>query len=264
MRDVSPQVIRQRRRYGGSDRVAASFNASQYVRHASIKDPFSLGILPDGDTFWRGVIGGESGSQSLFAIFSLREPTRLGARLVPSNRYKDQYVSLSLTDANGRQLLQETIKLTAGAPPERVIPDIAIFTSDGYVEAGYWANGYTDLEGGTTQTISNFDDPSAPLPLLPGGEPLDAGTYLVVLSSSQWAQLPFELQLTTRQPRALAGSADLVVDMTGRTSLLSCSGTAELPLEPQGRVASVALLAGAADLVLTPAATLSRVSPFQA
>jgi hypothetical protein len=263
-RDVSAGILEIRRTYGGSDRAAPSFNATQYVRHASVEDPLDLGPLPDGDVFLDGVIGAEAGSQSLFIRFELPEPARLGARVMPGNRYQSQYIELHLSTPSGQQLLEESIRFAPLPPAVQESPYITITITDGYAEAGYWVEGYAVFDGGVRQTINNPQRSSEQLPeFLPSGEVLAAGTYLAVLSNSQWSSLPFTLHLGTRQPRLLGGEITLDLEVDGRSSMLRAGGVADLPLELNGQLARNTQLAGVSDLSLEPVATMTRVSPFQ-
>lgn len=263
MQDVSAEILEQLRTYGGSDRVAASFNATRYVRHGSTTDPLDLGPLLDGDTFLEGVVGGESGSQSLYVAFSLDGPARLGARLVPGNRYRDQYIGLNVSSPAGAQVPQRDLVLVPSPPPRLDQAYVTVTITDGYAETGYWLDGYALFDGGTVQTISSPEQSPSPPPLLPGGDVLPGGAYRAVISTSRWSELPFVLHLATRRPRSLSGSADLVLEMDGRTSLQRAGALADLFLEVDGRIANVAHLAGTGDLSLAPVAALSRVSPFQ-
>jgi len=259
--DVSPRINQIVGAYGGSDRVAPSFNVTRYVRHGSTGDPLDLGALPDGDVILDGIIGGEAGSSTLYFTFRLDEPARLAGRIAPVQRYKDQYISLFLADEQDdwRAMGGEGYTLV----PFPFIPaDRSQSTLDAqsYVNAGYWFDGYAISEGFSEQlSASTIEVETRPIPT---SEVMPAGTYRAVVSSSQWPALPFRLQLSSRGAVRLSGDADLALSASLRTSLVRIGGSATLPLAPTARLRGQRRLTGEADLALTPAGTLLRISPF--
>jgi hypothetical protein len=128
------------------------------------------------------------------------------------------------------------------------------------VISGYWADSYATGEGFTEQdakaSLRNE------LRLIPTGEVLPPGRYLATVTSSQWTEIPFRLQLSSRKGVLLSGQVDIDLTTATRTSLVRIGGTADIPLSSNGRTAQVLRPAAAADMELTPAATVERISPY--
>jgi hypothetical protein len=261
--DVSPRITEIVGGYGGSDRVAPNFSTTRYVRYGSTTDPLDLGGLPGGDVILDGVIGGESGANTLYFKFRLNEPARLAARIVPLQRYRDQYISLSLADEEGDWR-------AAGGEgyatlPFPFIPDElteSILNAQSYVNSNYWAEGYALSEGFSDRLAATTIRTDARL--IPVSDIMPSGLYRVVVSSSQWPALPFRLQLSSRGAVRLSGDADLALSASLRTSLVRLGGSVTLPITPTARIRGQRRLSGEAGLALAPAGTLSRVSPFGA
>lgn len=259
--DVSQRVIQIRRTYGGSDRAYPSFNAPQYVRHGSVGDPFDLGVIPEGDLFLEGRLGGESGSQTLFFQFELEEPARLAGRIAPVQRYTDQYISFGLADAAGERISGNGEGYaTVQFPFFATDPVQLVLGASSYVTNGYWVDGYAAGEGFSERAAQQSlrIEPR----LVPAGPVLPAGLYQARVSSSQWVELPFRLQLSSRRPVRLTGDASTDLIVSARTSLVRLGGSVGLSLVPRARVSRVRELRTEATIPLTPVGTISRISPF--
>lgn len=286
--------------YGGSDSVAPNFNCSRYVRFFSIHEPRDLGEIPEGALVLDGLVGAQSGTQTLFFRFHALLPARIGLRKVPLNPYTDQYIALGLSDPDGNN-----IPIQPEAPPASQIfttevrsGAVALELQPGYLEADYWDEGYAEAEGlvlnippaistefGTTQEIDSL--------VAAAGALRPAGTYTITVSSSQWPQLPFRLQLIARPSEELHATGTLVIDPTGRLGLFDLDGLAEFQVDATGHLARLYTLGAdllisytvdqywqdgyavndglaaadpnpqVADFTITPTALVQRLSPIQ-
>ena len=207
--------------YGGSDDTRPSFNRPQYTIHATKGDPRDLGSYSTADITVKGEIGAESGSQTLFFQFHITEQERiLEIRGVQVNKYTDQYISFHLRDSSGRTLALEPLPLDviedAAFPP----PAIQL----GYVLCGYWETGYadSDCESAPAAWLSTEIIPGGPKSYYSRGEAiLRNGTYGLIVSSSQWVRLPYELRIIV-DPLAveLNGDASVKCQATGVLDLV--------------------------------------------
>ena len=273
--DQSPAVQALVAGYGGSDSTLPNFNRPQYVRFASIHDSRDLGQIPAEGVVLDGLVGAQSGTQTLFFRFHSPQPARIGLRRVLLNPYTDQYITLGLRGPDG--LL---IPVQPDAPPTppgdtfRLVSDGGFSNlAEGYVRDGYWASfdggysvvdlkegyaedGYWDeiyvqiedlilvppvisLEFGAAQEVDSL--------VIAAAEQRPPGIYTVTVSSSQWPQLPFRLQLLVRADRDLRGVADFTIQGTGRL-LFDLGGVAAFRIDAVGRLARLYILGAATSL----------------
>lgn len=265
--DVNEAAITAR--YGGSDNTSPSFNRARYVRFGAAGEPAELGVLDSESLIVSGLIGAESGTQTLFFRFHLPEPARIGIDLGVGNIYIDQYIALSLKAPTGRWIPPEDVRLLQPVVAQQQFS--VDFTppdgpgdpaSEAYVDPGYWVFGYAELDGDILIPPSFIPLLGASTNAVPASEPLPEGEYLIAVSSSQWPQLPFRFQLATRGNPHLHGAVDLALEPIGRLSLVKIGGSADVRLEPRSRIRQFVNLSGSAETLIEPRLTLRRVSPF--
>jgi hypothetical protein len=265
-RQPLPPVITSRG-YGGSDRVAPSLNALQYVRFNSVQTPQDLGAVDQQNLAIPGVIGAKVGSQTLFYVFRTTESRAIGVRVLTANAWIGQYISVSLTDEQGRQLPSGDESFQP--PPARSRPanrlQVAL-VGTGHTDSGYWQNGYAEGDGGTIPVVVDTPDdtdgrPSDdPLLARPSGAVRPAGAYAIAVSTSQWQKLPFTLQVAAVNNPPLSGQALLLLVSDARLSLQYLNGSAVLSLEAGAVPLTQVRTSGTAELRLSPRATLRRIS----
>ena len=247
--------------YGGSDDTRTSFNRSRYTVHASKGDPKDLGEHSSTEITIKGEIGAENGSQTLFFRFRTTEEARVEVRGVRINRYTDQYISLDLRDGSGRAL---TLEQLSGDVVEDSVALAGLGIPTGYVTCGYWETGYAELDCALA--------PAAGIRVEPKGMDLyyerigataSAGTYDLVVSTSQWTRLPYELRVIV-DPLvvALSGEAAVEVEATGRLALAAPAGEALISMPASGRLIETRLLQGEASAAVPATGRLDRTSPF--
>jgi hypothetical protein len=265
-RQPLPPVITSRG-YGGSDRVAPSLNALQYVRFNSVQTPQDLGAVDQQNLAIPGVIGAKVGSQTLFYVFRTTESSAIGVRVLTANAWIGQYISVSLVDEQGRQLPSGDGSFQP--PPARSRPANRLqvtLVSTGHTDSGYWQNGYAEGDGGTIPVVVDTPDdadgrsPDDPLLARPSGAVRPAGAYAIAVSSSQWQKLPFTLQVAAVNNPPLSGQALLLLVSDARLSLQHLSGSAVLSLEAGAVPLTQVRTSGTAELRLSPRATLRRIS----
>jgi hypothetical protein len=265
-RQPLPPVITSRG-YGGSDRVAPSLNALQYVRFNSVQTPQDLGAVDQQNLAIPGVIGAKVGSQTLFYVFRTTESRAIGVRVLTANPWIGQYISVSLTDEQGRQLPSGDESFQP--PPARSRPANRLqvtLVGTGHTESGYWQNGYAEGDGGTIPVVVDTPDdtdgrPSDdPLLARPSGAVRPAGSYAIAVSTSQWQKLPFTLQVAAVNNPPLSGQALLLLVSDARLSLQYLNGSAVLSLEAGAVPLTQVRTSGTAELRLSPRATLRRIS----
>jgi hypothetical protein len=83
--DQSPAVQALVASYGGSDSTRPDFNYQRYVQFFSTHEPRDLGQLTEGALVLEGLVGAQSGTQTLFFRFHAPRPARIGLRQVPLN-----------------------------------------------------------------------------------------------------------------------------------------------------------------------------------
>jgi len=283
--DQSPAVQALVAGYGGSDSTLPNFNRPQYVRFASIHDSRDLGQIPAEGVVLDGLVGAQSGTQTLFFRFHSPQPARIGLRRVLLNPYTDQYIALGLRGPDG--LL---IPVQPDAPPTppgdtfRLVSDGGFsnlaegYARNGYwdeggsgappqghVEDGYWDDDYSVIDFGGGYSVVDLKE-GEDLILVPpvislefgaaqevdslaiaAAEQRPPGIYTVTVSSSQWPQLPFRLQLLVRADRDLRGVADFTIQGTGRL-LFDLGGVAAFRIDAVGRLARLYILGAATSL----------------
>ena len=253
--------------YGGSDNAEASFNRPRYVRFYSVHKPRDFGTVEFLDLDLEGVVGAESGTQTLFFRFTITRPAKIGLRKIRLNRYTDQYITIALRDGDGNG-----VPLGADGFAGSTILDRQTFEQIppqileiGYALCGYWENGYAEYDCFSltfppriTIGDADADDPFG----ADYGVLLPAGPYTFTVSSSQWPQLPYRIQVVVAPQINLAGSAELQLTAQARLSLVELGGLADLRLEPSARIPVTYALGGEASFELRPQAGLTQQSPF--
>lgn len=253
--------------YGGSDNAEANFNRSRYVRFYSVHTPRDFGTVEFLSLDLEGVVGAESGTQTLFFRFTITKPAKIGLRKIRLNRYTDQYITIALRDGDGNGIPLGADGFAGSTILDRQtfeqIPPLIL--DIGYVVCGYWENGYAEYDCFTLTfppriTIGDADanDPFGS----DYGVLLPAGPYTFTVSSSQWPQLPYRIQVVVAPQVELAGSAELQLAPQARLSLVELGGQADLRLEPSARIPVTYVLGGEASFELRPQAGLTRQSPF--
>jgi hypothetical protein len=297
--DQSPAVQALVASYGGSDSTRPDFNRLRYVKFSSTHEPRDLGQIPEGAMVLDGLVGAQSGTQTLFFRFYAPRPARIGLRRVPLNPYTDQYISLALRGADGN-----AIAVQPEAPPAQAASVVSIAggaileLQGGYIESDYWDEGYAEAEGlvlnippvisaefGTTQEIDSL--------VAAAGDERPAGVYTITVSSSQWPPLPFRLQVLARPSEDLLGVATFAIEGEGRVGLFDLDALADFQLDASGHLARLYTLGAnqlisyaadqywddgyavndglaaseatpqVADFTITPTALVQRLSPLQ-
>lgn len=102
--DQGPELERRRRRYGGSEPSMPSFLRPQHLRYNSLLKSRDLGVTDNLSAVLSGVVGGQSGSSTLFFRVATRGPARLGVALTPGDRYSDRALRVGICDADHNPL----------------------------------------------------------------------------------------------------------------------------------------------------------------
>jgi hypothetical protein len=263
--DQSAAKVATIQAYGGSDSTLPNFNRPSYVRFFSVHQPRDFGAVPFLRLDLEGLVGAESGTQTLFFSFTTTKPARIGLRRINTNRYTDQYISIGLRDPDGKQ-----VPLGAdGFARSSVIDIVSIELLDpleadiGYAVCGYWDKGYAEYDCFKVFRPSRIQtgDPDDPFESL-GGELMPPGRYVFTVSSSQWPQLPYRIQAIVAPQVDLAGAAEFRLEPQGRLAIQLLRGSADLSLAVTGRIAQTFDLGGVAGLALDVRANLNRQSPF--
>lgn len=214
-----------------------------------------------------GVVGAESGTQTLFFSFRTFSPSRIGLLLVRGQRYEDQYIETSLHDDNGpipvgidgfaRSSLEYPLEF------ERVT---SISLGLGYVECGYWEDGYAlnDCLSFATKQVEQdaygdldykFDSPY--------GAIMPPGQYGFTVSNSQWPKLPYKVLLAIIPPGELSATLECKSDPQARIGLAPLGGVVEMRSDINGVVAGrLSVAAGVVEMTTAPTAMIERVSPY--
>lgn len=245
--------------YGGSDVALPSFNRPRYVRYTSINSPRDFGRIENIQLDLEGVVGAESGSQSLFFAFETSKPFRIRLRRTLFNRYTDQYITISLSGETGPVALE----IDGSGNSFSSLPALEL----GYVACGYWATGYCEADcqrspnfaapAEEAVTDSSTSEVSSPLAGV-----LPAGAYHIVVSSTEWPQLPYRFQASVSLPGELSGVLDLQDVSIGRLALARLTGIAEARSAPVGGLVRELKLNGAATTEARPAGTIEVISPY--
>jgi len=254
--------------YGGSDTASPSFNRPSYVLYTSVNHPKDFGSVRQIDLDIEGVVGAESGSQTLFFTFTTLLLSRITLRRVLLNPYTDQYVSVSLRNNEGSVLLSydgfsyslPDSPASLGAAP------VPIFDL-GYVSCGYWVTGYGENDcqqtspratpvGSGGAAALGVELASASTEIVP------PGPYRVVVSSSEWPQLPYRFLLNVGLVGELSGASDLQDQSRAQLGLTKPVGEARLRLVPMGALVRSIALEGTATSQAVPSGTVTRTSPY--
>lgn len=237
--------------YGGSDNTELSFNASRYVRYASVHEPRDFGAVGSIGLDLQGLVGAQSGTQTLFFRLTAKEECRLGMRKVPINRYTDQYISIGISGEDiGLIDLQEDLEA-----------DIQSAQIDlGYVTCGYWETGYAELDCQFAE-LEQGSLAQEELSYL-GDQTFPPGRYTFTVSSSQWPKLPFHVQIAVATPPVLFGIATQSTDAFGSVGLKSLIGVAAMETAPTLVVGTDKRLVGIATNETKPQGKIQRTSPF--
>lgn len=269
--DESASQVEIVNRYGGSDVAAPSHNRMRYTRHGSVHDALNLGPVDRLNTVIDGMVGAESGTQTLFFEVQSQHPSRIGLRLIRSKPYIDQYISTTLSSEGGPLVLGPdgfAGSTIASAGESGATQDVVLDL--GYVNCGYFerpADGSTYTEqdcsfftvpGITTDPVfstdANFDSPY--------GAVLPAGPYRFTVSSSQWPQLPYCIQIVVIPVGRLAGVATCQSIPRGRLSLSELASTVQLSSLASARLSQGTKLAGVSDMEARPVGVVTRTSPY--
>lgn len=266
--DQSVSELAVRSAYGGSDIAAPSFNRPRYVRYGSVNTPGDLGQLQDIKLELQGVVGGESGTSTLFFAFEATLPARIGLRKVRINPYTDQYISLFLANEIGPIAIGADNFANSSAFGIDEILKIPLLALDlGYVACGYWSKGYAENDclqvsvppaGGSSDTVVDSEAPFTS----PYAGIMPAGKYRVTISNSQWVQLPYSIQLVVLAPLPLEGIAEGRALSRARLGITNLSGASSALSLSIGRLAQVLSLSGASQGEARSAATIERISPY--
>lgn len=248
--------------YGSSDVASPSFNRPRYVRYTSVHAPRDLGPVRKAGFDFEGVVGAESGSQTLFFVFEALLPSRIGLRRILLNPYTDQYVSVFLTNEAGTVALATDGLGDSPAPAASDLAASVVPTFDlGYVLCGHWATGYCENDCRLSSDVA-ADSGVA----VTGGpvleEILPAGTYSIVISNSEWPGLPYRFQLSVNPPGELSGACDLQNETYGNLALAKLEGKAEMRAAPAGALVRQVALSGIAVTEARPSGTITRTSPY--
>lgn len=254
--------------YGGSDATAPSFNRSRYVRYASVHTPRDLGSVRELRLDLEGSIGAQSGTQSLFFRLRTLEPARLGFRRVKINRWTDQYIELSLRGEDG------SIPLGADGFANSQAVDLQAFeilspptlVELGFVACGYWARGYADfdcatVEAPSTTVLGAVSDPNEAFGS-PFGQLMPAGEYFFVVTSSQWPQLPYRVQIAVAPQPELSTEVEMSAEPSAHLALLSLSLDLNMESRVDARLVQTPPLQAAVEMEAQPVGVLERLSPY--
>lgn len=254
--------------YGGSDSTTPSFNRSRYVRYASVHGPRDFGEIREIRLDLEGVVGAESGTQSLFFRFRTLEPARIGARRVLLNYWTDRYITLSLRDADN------PIALGADGFADSAIVDLQAleilapptYLDLGYVSCGYWDKGYAELdcvsiESPSTIVLGAVSDPDQPFGS-PFGRLMPPGDYFFVITSSQWPQLPYRVQIVVAPQPALSTEVEMSTQPSAHLGLLPLAADLDMGTEVGARLVQTLPLQATVEMEAQPSGVLERLSPY--
>lgn len=236
--DQSDSVLLANRTYGGSDNTQPDFNRQAYVKYNSVNDSRELGPVSSARLDFRGVVGGRSGTQTLFFAFTITTPSRVGLRRIRINKYTDQYVMVSLRDNAGPVALGEDGFAGSQLYPVEIVKS-PYSVEIGYVNSGYWDKGYATYdyetrEGGSAVVLAS--EAEAELPFTSNyGELLPPGKYWFLVSSSQWAELPYRVQLAVVPESTPTIAFDMECQLFARAALAPAFVDIEMKAELIGR-----------------------------
>lgn len=262
--------------YGGSDRVAPSFNRMQYVRFGHIHGPKDLGTFSSADLLVRGEVGSESGTATFFFHFALEETARVGIQVYEVTPRTAQYIQYALRRVDGPWLditeygvetweegeattVIEELNQTAGTPEGNRYVELSTSTGLPYWDINY-AEGDDGTPPSTSQTVRVIrNEIEIAYPVAGAIEP---GSYMLTVSCSQWPQIPFLFRLLVRPAATKAGDATVELEPSGRLSLVKISGEATVDVDGEGRIVQTFNLAGEATVTLSPKTSVQVTSPY--
>lgn len=264
--DQSAAQLEVIRSYGSSDVASPNFNYPRYVKHASVHQPYELGQVDAFDVTLEGMVGAESGSQTLFFSFETLSPARIGLRMVCGNDYERQYTELTLSDGSGQIPLGiDSFANSTLLSPQQVVTVLETVVNLGYVANGYWTTGYAFNDGVSYSvpsiTVGTVEDAGASF-RSPYGAIMPAGKYHFTVTSSVWPQLHFCAQLAVVPPGRLAATVESRAEPTARIALVKPAGVAECLASPAAQLVAPQLLVGVATGAAAPTAEINRISPY--
>lgn len=233
--DQSKDYEALRKAYGGSDNTSPSFLRQQYVRYDSVTKPRDLGRVEALDAEFRGRIGTEVGTSSLFFKIECLEPSKIFfAKLPVGNKYDRQAISISLLDSD-----------------RKAIP------LDGLDYASPYQSQFEDPDGASQDAVQ-FMPP---------------GVYYFTVSSNRWQAADYGVRIFIGGTALLSGSIPLGLIATSRVAQSYILGIAALEDETLGNLAVTfvddgvtygrrGVLAGVADGTTDSSLAITRTSPY--
>ena len=240
--DQSDSVLLANRTYGGSDSTRPDFNRQAYVKYNSVHDSRDLGPISNAKLDFRGVVGAKSGTQTLFFSFDIEAPSRIGLRRIRINKYTDQYVMVSLRNNAGPIALGDDGFAGSELYPVEVLK--SPYSVDlGYVNAGYWQRGYATYDyalrdGGSAVVLASEAEADEPF-TSSYGILLPPGKYWFLVSSSQWTELPYRVQLAVIPLSESEAVLEMESQILARAALSAGSVAIEMSTELTARAVQV-------------------------
>ena len=236
--DQTDSVLLFNRAYGGSDNTQPDFNRQAYVKYNSVSDSRELGPISNAKLDFSGLIGARTGTQTLFFAFTIEAPSRIGLRRIRINKYTDQYVMVSLRNNIGPIALGEDGFAGSELYPVEIVKS-PYSVEIGYVNSGYWEKGYATYdhevrEGGSSVVLAS--EAEAELPFTSNyASLLPPGKYWFLVSSSQWTELPYRVQLAVVPESTPAIIFDMECQLSARAALAPAAASIEMELELAAR-----------------------------
>lgn len=228
--DQSAQQEAYRRSYGGSDSTAPSFLRPQYVHYNSLTKSRDFGRLDNFGANLTGVIGGHSGSATLFFRLETTEIAKIGIVKRAVNPINDRTISVGILDADRNPMP---------------------LSDDGFA---YMAPIHNSAYGGLL-------------------ERMPPGVYYFTISTNQWRETPFSVDVVAQRYLELKGAARLAATPRLRIALVKLSGPATCSMLPTltalqpGKVKNMAgVLPGSAaprlSLAIMRGAAVGEMAPY--
>lgn len=263
--DQSQSVLEVIRSYGGSDSTTPSFNRQAYVKYNSIHAPKDFGVVSGIKLDLEGLVGAQSGTQTLFFSFTILEPARIGLRRIRLNPYTDQYISIGLRSEEA--VLQLGFDGFVGS---ELVP-IEIMTAPtriemGYTTCGYWETGYAVLDcqfrgGGPRVVLAANAKPEDSFES-PFGSLLPPGKYTFTVSNSQWVELPYRIQVAVVPEATFEVAFDMETSASARLSRSELEILVTLETFVEGRIAQDFMLSTQIDMEASVKGNLDVLSPY--
>lgn len=263
--DQSQSVLEITRTYGGSDSTQPDFNRQAYVKYNSVHDSRDLGPLSNAKLDLRGVVGARSGTQTLFFSFEITAPSRIGLRRIRLNKYTDQYIMVSLRNNAGPVALGDDGFAGSELYPVELLQS-PYSVELGYVNAGYWDRGYATYDyasrdGGSTVVLASEAEAEQPFTSNYGAL-MPPGKYWFLVSSSQWAELPYRVQLAVIPLITPGAVMDMECVMIARPALAAISVTIEMASDLSARSVQIAEQSLLIEGETTVTASPTVLSPY--